>query len=72
MMLNLIILISLLTGCVTVACDPDHPTYGKDCYECTRRAKIEAERAKDSPSSIKDRTENCLRERGYTKENKEG
>ena len=72
MFLKLIILMSLLTGCATVACDPDHPSYGKDCYECTRKAKLEAERAKEGASSIKDRTESCLRERGYTKEQKEG
>jgi len=70
--LCLVVITTVLSGCATVACDPDHPTYGKDCYECTRKAKVDAERAKEGASSVKDRTESCLRERGYTKEQKEG
>jgi len=66
--LSFIILTTLLTGCVTVACDPDDPKFGKDCYECTRKARLEAQQ--DDPSSriIKERTEECLRERGYVKQ----
>lgn len=72
MFLPVVVLTTLLTGCVTVACDPDDPKLGKDCYECTRKARVEAEQ--DAPSSrvIKDRTEECLRERGYMKQKKEG
>ena len=71
--LDFVILTSLLTGCVTVACDPDDPKFGKDCYECTRKATLEAQQ-EDPPTGsrigIKDRTEDCLRERGYVKQNK--
>ena len=73
--LELIILMALFTGCVTVACDPDDPKFGKDCYECTRKATFEAQQADPhtgSPISIKDRTEECLRDRGYVKQKKEG
>jgi len=73
--LELIILVALFTGCVTVACDPDDPKFGKDCYECTRKATFEAQQAdphSGSPISIKDRTEACLRDRGYVKQKKEG
>jgi len=73
--LELIILVALFTGCVTVACDPDDPKFGKDCYECTRKATFEAQQADPhtgSPISIKDRTEACLRDRGYVKQKKEG
>lgn len=62
-----VVLVTCLTGCVTVACDPDDPTFGKDCYECTRQATFEAEQASDGHRSIKEETEHCLRERGYTK-----
>ncbi len=74
-----VILGYLLTGCVTVACDPDDPKFGKDCYECTRKATLEAQRV--DPDSgrrismkdrIKDRTEGCLRERGYVRQKKGG
>ena len=75
--LGLVILGNLLTGCVTVACDPDHPKFGKDCYECTRKATLEAKKADgDTGTSvslkdrINDRTEECLRERGYVKQKK--
>jgi len=75
--LGLVILPFLLTGCVTVACDPDDPQLGKDCYECTRQATVEV-RQVDSDTGrrisikdrIKDRTEECLRERGYVKQKK--
>jgi len=73
--IELVILTALLTGCVTVACDPDDPKFGKDCYECTRKATLEAQQADPhtgSPTSIKDRTEECLRDRGYVKQKKEG
>jgi len=73
--LDLVILTTLLAGCVTVACDPDDPKFGKDCYECTRKATLEAQQADPhtgSPTSIKDRTEECLRDRGYVKQKKEG
>jgi|SRR5262245_30304314 len=76
--LGLVILGSVLAGCVTVACDPDDPQFGKDCYECTRKATLEARQVdpnKDSRISIKDqikdRTEECLRERGYMKQKRE-
>ena len=36
--LALVILATVLTGCATVVCDPDDPQFGKDCYECTRKA----------------------------------
>ena len=72
---GLVILANLLTGCVTVACDPDDPQFGKDCYECTRKATLEARKVdpdKGNQTSIKDqikdRTEECLRERGYLKQ----
>ena len=73
--LALVIPMTMFTGCVTVACDPDDPKFGKDCYECTRKATLEAQQADPhtgSPISIKDRTEDCLRERGYVKQKKEG
>ena len=77
--LGLMTLATLLTGCVTVACDPDNPQFGKDCYECTRKATLEARKVdpdKGSRISIKDqikeRTEECLRERGYMKQKLEG
>lgn len=66
--LNLIIMTTLLTGCVTVACDPDDPKFGKDCYECTRKAKLEAQQEDAGSRIIKERTEECLRERGYVKQ----
>jgi hypothetical protein len=70
--LSSVSLVALLTGCVTVACDPDDPKTGKDCYECGRKARIDA--GQDDPSSrvLKERTEDCLRERGYLKQKKEG
>lgn len=75
MCLDLVILATMFTGCVTVACDPDDPKFGKDCYECTRKATLEAQQADPhtgSQISMKDRTEDCLRERGYVKQKKEG
>jgi len=76
--LGLVILGYLLTGCVTVACDPDDPKLGKDCYECTRKATLEAKQVDPDTGrrisikkQIKDRTEECLRERGYIKQQKE-
>ena len=76
--LGLVILGNVLTGCVTVACDPDDPKLGKDCYECTRKATVEARqvdpdtgRRLSIKEQIKDRTEECLRERGYMKQKKE-
>jgi len=76
--LGLVILANLLTGCVTVACDPDDPKFGKDCYECTRKATVEVRQVDPDTGSrisikdrIKDRTEECLRERGYMKQKKE-
>ena len=78
MIVGLVILGSLLTGCVTVACDPDDPKLVKDCYECTRKATLEAKqvdpdtgRRLSSKEQIKDRTEDCLRERGYIKQKQE-
>jgi len=69
---------NILAGCVTVACDPDDPKYGKDCYECTRKATLDARKVepdKDSRIRIEDqvreRTEECLRERGYMKQKRE-
>jgi hypothetical protein len=78
LLLGLVILGYLLTGCVTVACDPDDPKLGKDCYECTRKATLEAKQVDPDTGrrisikkQIKDRTEECLRERGYIKQQKE-
>jgi hypothetical protein len=72
---GLVILGTVLSGCVTVACDPDDPQFGKDCYECTRKATLEVRKAEPDKGSqisvkdqIKDRTEECLRERGYRKQ----
>ena len=77
-LLGLVILEYVLTGCVTVACDPDDPKLGKDCYECTRKATVEAKQVEPDTGrrlsikeQIKDRTEECLRERGYIKPQKE-
>ena len=72
--LGLVILGNLLTGCMTVACDLDDPQFGKDCYECTRKATVEVRQVdpdKGSRLSIKDRTEECLRARGYRKQKHE-
>ena len=78
MVLGLVILATGLTGCVTGACDPYDAKLGKDCYECTRKATVEAEqvdpdtgRRLGTKEQIKDRTEKCLRERGYVKKKKE-
>ena len=76
---GLVILGYLLTGCVTVACDPDDPKFGKDCYECTRKATLKVKqvdpdtgRRISGKEQIKDRTEECLRERGYIKQKQLG
>ena len=76
-LLVLVILGYVLTGCMTVACDPDDPKFGKDCYECTRKATLEVRQVDpdtDSRLSVKDRikerTEECLRERGFMKQRK--
>jgi hypothetical protein len=76
--LGLVILGNVLTGCVTVACDPDDPKFGQDCYECTRKATVEVRQVDPDTGSqlsikdrIKDRTEECLRERGYIKQKQE-
>jgi hypothetical protein len=73
--LGLVILGNLLTGCMTVACDPDDPQFGKDCYECTRKATVEVRQVDPDTGSrisikdrINDRTMECLRERGYMKQ----
>jgi hypothetical protein len=75
--LGLVILGNLLTGCMTVACDPDDPQLVKDCYECTREATLEVRQVDPDTDSrlsvkdrIKDRTEECLRERGFMKQRK--
>jgi hypothetical protein len=75
--LGLVILGNLLTGCMTVACDPDDPKLGKDCYECTRKATLEVRQVDPDTDCrlsvkdrIKDRTEECLRERGFMKQRK--
>jgi len=77
--LGLMPLATLLAGCVTVACDPDNPQSGIDCYECTRKATLDARKVdpdKGSRISIKDQikegTEECLRARGYMRQKKEG
>ncbi|MEO5630992.1 MAG: hypothetical protein ABIQ24_00185 [Nitrospiraceae bacterium] len=51
---------------------------GKDCYECTRNATLEVRlvdpdtgRRLSIKDRIKDRTEECLRERGYMKQKQE-
>jgi len=74
----LVILGNVLAGCVTVACDPDDPKMGKDCYECTRKATVEVRQVDPNTGGrlsikdrIKDRTEECLRERGYMKQKQE-
>jgi hypothetical protein len=76
--LGLVILANLLTGCVTITCDPDDPKFGKDCYECTRKATLEARKVDPDKGSrlstkdqINDLTEACLRERGYIKQKQE-
>jgi hypothetical protein len=79
MVLGLVILANGLTGCVTGACNPYDAKLGKDCYECMRQATVEVEqvdpdtgRRLSSKEQIKDRTEECLRERGYIKQKNEG
>ena len=79
MFLSLVILATLLTGCATVVCDPDDAQFGKDCYECTRKATVKARQGDpdtgiqlSTKERIKDRTEECLRERGYMKQKQEG
>jgi hypothetical protein len=76
--LGLVILGNLLIGCVTVACDLDDPQFGKDCYECTRKATLEVRQVDPDTGSrlnirdrINDRTEECLQERGYMKQKQE-
>jgi hypothetical protein len=72
--LGLVLLGFLFTGCVTIACDTDDPKLGQDCYECTRKATVEVQQVDSDTGrriSIKDRTEECLRERGYVKQKKE-
>ena len=76
--LGLLLLGTWLTGCMTITCDPDDPKFGKDCYECTRKATVEAKRVDPDTGrqlsikeQIKDRTEECLRERGYVKQKQE-
>ena len=78
MFLGLVIVGNLFAGCMTVACDPDDPQFGKDCYECTRKATLEAKKVdrdtgnRDSMKDrINERTEECLRERGYIKQKQE-
>ncbi len=73
--LGLVILANLLTGCVTIACDPDDPQLGKDCYECTRKVTLAVQQGNSHTESrvspkerMKARTEECLRERGYMKQ----
>jgi hypothetical protein len=77
--LGLLLLGTWLTGCMTITCDPDDPKFGKDCYECTRKATLEVRKVDQGTGSqtstrdrIKDQTEACLRERGYIKEKQEG
>jgi hypothetical protein len=76
--LSLVIMANLLIGCVTVACDLDDHQFGKDCYECTRKATLEVRQVDPDTGSrlsikdrINDRTEECLRERGYMKQKQE-
>ena len=76
--LGLMTLATVLVGCMTVACDPDEPQFGKDCYECTRKATLDARKVDSDQGSrisikdqIKDRTEECLRDRGYMKQKRE-
>ena len=78
LVLGLVILANWLSGCMTITCDPDDPKFGKDCYECTRKATLEARKVDPDTDNrlstkdrIKDRTEECLRERGYIKQRKE-
>jgi hypothetical protein len=67
----LLIVTAVLTGCVTIVCDPDDPEFGKDCYECTRKATFEAQQAHPHTGNrVKDLTEVCLRERGYVRQKK--
>ena len=77
--LGLVILANLLVGCVTtITCNQDDPISGKDCYECTHKATLEAEKFDQkigkkvsSKDRIDDLTEKCLRERGYLKQKHE-
>lgn len=64
----LILPVMLLTGCATMACDPDDPKFGKDCYECGRKARAESHQDDPPMRVINERTEECLRERGYVKQ----
>ena len=78
MFLGLVIVGNLFAGCMRVACDPDDPQFGQDCYECTRKATVEVRQVDPDTGSrlsikdrIKYRTEECLRERGYMKQKQE-
>jgi len=73
--LGLLLLGTWLTGCMRITCDPDDPKFGKDCYECTRKATLEVRQVDPDKKGqlntkdwIKDQTEACLRERGYIKQ----
>ena len=75
---GLVTLGNVFTGCMTVACDPDDQKFGKDCYECTRKATLEVQQVDPDTGSristkdrIRDRTEECLRGRGYIKQKQE-
>jgi hypothetical protein len=61
--LGFVILANVLTGCVTVACDPDDPKFGKDCYECTRKATLEV-RQVDPDGGVSSRAGLCEAETG--------
>jgi hypothetical protein len=76
--LGLVLLGTLLTGCMTVACDLDDPQFGKDCYECMRKATLDVRQVDPDKGSrlsikdrIKDRMEECLTARGYRKQKQE-
>ena len=78
MCLGLVMLGNVLVGCATVVCDPDDPKFGKDCYECTRKATTEARQIDPDTGTristkdrIKEQTEECLRDRGYIKQKRE-
>jgi hypothetical protein len=62
----------IAAGCATTpACNIDEPVGGKDCYECTRKAHLlsrDVDPYTKTKLSVRELTENCLRERGYVKE----
>ncbi|HZS12024.1 MAG TPA: hypothetical protein VFA38_07225 [Nitrospirales bacterium] len=65
-----------LAGCAPLdVCDVDDPKYGKDCYDCTRKAKLlsrDIDPHTNKRLSVEELTEQCLRDRGYVKQKQTG